>query len=93
MDFSFFNWGYLHVIAVEVGEIGVGVVWRHEVIILEVDGREREHAILAVHDAVTIVDEDIGDICVMRPESESDGPCYACYQVFRSKPYPLGGGA
>lgn len=89
MDFPLLYRRYLHIVAVEVGEIGVGVVRRHEVTVLKVDGREGEHTVLPVHDTIAVVDEDIGDISVMRSESESDGPSGSCYQVFGTKPPPL----
>ena len=53
-----FRWN-VHVVTVEVVQVFVGRGWCTEGLALEGDGREGEDGILAVHDAIAVVDENV----------------------------------
>ena len=72
VDLLFLLWRNVHIVAVEVREISVGVARSCERLALEADGAYGEDAVLSVHYAVAVVYEDVrhegvATLCGERP--------------------------
>ena len=65
MHLSLLHGGDLHVVAILVGEILMGVAWGGECLALKLDGGEGEDGVAAVIHAATIVDGDIGEMVAL----------------------------
>ena len=80
----------VHVVAVEVRQVGIRVTRCTEGLSLESDGTQREDGILTVHDAVAVVDEDIRYIYVLGTHGTEESPDGKVQEIFGSKPEELG---
>ena len=61
---------YLHVVAVEVVQIGIGIGWCRESFALKLYRSQREYGVATVHYAVAVVDEYVRHVCTCALESE-----------------------
>lgn len=94
MYHSFFFRRYLHVVLVEVGQVGIGICRRGKPFAFKLYFPEREDAVRAVHDAVTVVVERVRHVFAAASEQAQQCPYGAAegefgieIEEFRHRPY------
>ena len=75
----------LHVVAIEVGEVGIRIGGSIELSIFKLDAACGENAIGAVHDAVTIVVESVGSVFSLHLQKASYAPLQFTPSTFHSE--------
>ena len=66
VNLTLFFWRNLHVIAIEITQVGIWIGWCAEGLSLKGNGAGWEDTVLPVHDAIAVVDEDVGEIGIFR---------------------------
>ena len=84
-----FGW-QLHIVAVEVGKVGIGVGRRIKLSIFKLDALHRKYAVCSVHDAVAIVVERVRGIFVAHFQHTSHVPLQFAPCAFQSEIEELG---
>lgn len=89
MDLAFLKRGHVHIVAVQVGEIGVNVLRSGEGLSLEGDSAQREGAARSVHDAIAVVDKDVAQVISATWGEEQAGafPYSTVPKIFEPKPW------
>ena len=59
MELALFYWWNLHIITIEVGEVGIGIAWRREFLALKLDGTQWLDRLLVERDASAIQERNI----------------------------------
>ena len=85
MHFLLFLWRNRHIVAIEVAQIGIGIFRSRERLALKGYCREREKLVAAVHDAVAVVDEDVGEEGARLASGERQLPHQLIIHVFRTE--------
>ena len=79
----------LHIVAIEVTQVSVGVTRCAENLALEGDGSQWEYRILTVHDTIAVVNQDIREIDILGTDGTEQCPKNFVQQILRTKPEEL----
>ena len=85
MHFLLFLWRNRHIVAIEVAEVSVGVMRSRERLALKGYCGEREKLVAAVHDAVAVVDEDVGEEGAGLASGKRQLPHQLIIHIFRAE--------
>ena len=79
----------IHVVSVQILQIGIRIAGSTEALAFKFDFSEREHGVFAVHDAVSVVDQDIRQVGVFGINGRKYAPYCAEQMIFRTEPKEL----
>lgn len=92
MYLAFILWRDFHIILVEVFQVGVRVVRSRKFFSFKGHAAQREDGVFAVHDAVSVVDKDIGHVGIFGIKKVEQSPEGPIETVFGMKPEVFGKG-
>ena len=82
---QFFQIWQLIIVTIHIGKISIRIGWSRKSLALKLYASYGEYGVLAVHYAISIVDEHIRHVCVMRTKGSDHAPQNFAAQVFRSE--------
>lgn len=85
MYMTFILWRHVHVVLIQVFQISIRIGWSRKSLALKLYASYGEYGVLPVHYAISIVDEHIRHVCVMRTKGRDHAPQNFAAQVFRSE--------
>lgn len=93
MDLALFYGRNLHIVAVEILEIGIRVMRTQKRISFEFNVCDRKDTVLPVLRAIAVVDGLVGEVCIRRFQNTGQSPERFVKAVFKAEPEKFRGGS